>query len=167
MRRLCPRRCDDNISQFSYPKGARLDYFFADGQKYKRVESGLKPHHTNFRDYDMVIANSGNMPPMRLPRLLESARQIAAAGIPFVWLTTYNGVGDIATFSQESRDTLDSYNVKFLPVHAMVKDLDRFTKGSIENSGVNVHYCMPGPPNEIGMLLLRIMWSHWLSKSGN
>lgn len=143
-----------------YPNGARIDYYFAHRTENKTIAHALEPHGTEFKDYTIVIANAGNPPSLRTPALLESAGEIAEAGVPFMWLSTYDGVGNVQLFSQEDRDLLHSLGVKFLPVHSMVEGLDYLTRGFIEGE-TNHHYCMPGPPNEIALLLLRMMWSLW------
>lgn len=48
-----------------------------------------------------------------------------------------------------------------LPVNRSPRPVYRrpSTKGVVEGETYNPHFCMPGPPNEIGILILRIAWS--------
>lgn len=153
--------CDDNVSEYAYPNEAKVHFYFAHRTENKTIEHALEAHNTKFEDYNLIFANQGNPPSMRSGPMLESARNIAAAGVPLIWLSTYDGGGDIRHFGTEDRQAFDAMGIKFLPVHNIVESLTNLTIGVVEHKN-NSHFCMPGPPNEIGLLMLRIVWSHWL-----
>lgn len=47
---------------------------------------------------------------------------------------------------------------RYVDIQSMMRGLQAWTKGAVE--GVNdPHYCLPGPPNEIALLLVKIVWA--------
>ena len=136
-----------------------MHYHFAHKETPKRLEDGIRVHGTRFEDYDVVIANSGNAPRLYAEELLRSAKVLKEKEIPLIWLTTYDGVGDIDHWSDDQRERFMESGAKFVPIHRMVESLTYLTKAVIEDEQHNPHFCMPGPPNEIGILLLKMMWA--------
>lgn len=149
------------MGEFDFENGAKVQYYFANDEKNKSVSDALRVRNTKFEDYDIVIGNAGNNPALTTTALMQSVRDVRRAGVPFVWLTTYDGTGDIEELADGEQTEFFELGAKFIPVHDMVQDLVNMTKGAVEHE-VNIHYCMPGPPNELGLLFLRIIWAHWV-----
>lgn len=154
------QRCDDNRGVFEFANGASIHFYFAHKEIHKRIEDALDVHDTAFGDYDVVFANPGNKPHMDPSVLLDSALELQQAKVPLVWFSAYEGEGDIREWDVDQQRKFADLDAKFLPVHDMVKDFGNLTKGFIESER-NPHFCMPGPPDEIGVLLLKLVWSHW------
>lgn len=150
--------CDDNNSVFEFDNGAIIHYHFAHKEEVKRIEDGLRVHGTKFSDYDAVVANAGNEPRMATSETIRSAEELESLDIPLFWMTTYDGTGDISEWTSHDRHRFQKSGARFLPVHRMVESLTYLTKGAVEGE-LNPHFCMPGPPNEIGVLLLKIAWA--------
>lgn len=150
--------CDDNNSVFEFENKAVLHFNFAHKEDEKRIEDALRVHGTKFSDYDVVIANLGNEPRMKTSELLRSAIKLQHVGVPLFWLSAYEGEGDIRDWPSSEQDAFRESGARFLPVHDMVESLAYLTKGVVEGEN-NPHFCMPGPPNEIGILLLKIAWA--------
>lgn len=157
----CLKRCDDNNGVFDFANGASIHFYFAHKEGDKRIEDALDVHGTAFGDYDMVFANPGNTPHMEPSLLLDAALELQQGNVPLVWLSAYAGEGDIRDWDADQQREFTRRDAKFLSVHDMVRDLGSLTKGYVENERHNPHFCMPGPPNEIGVLLLQLVWSHW------
>lgn len=114
-----------------------------------------------FSDYDAVVANNGNNPHMTPKSLLESAFQLQDAGTQLFWLTTYEGHGDIKHWSSDARNRFTESGAKFVRISEMARGVSSWRKGPRQpqikvNDG---HFCMPGPPNEMALLLLQLMWA--------
>lgn len=116
-------------------------------------------HGTGFEDYDVVIGNAGNSPSVLPEELLRSANVLKEEGVALIWLSTYDGEGNIEHWSEDQRERFKESGAKFVPIHRMVESLTYLTKAVIESEKHNPHFCMPGPPNEIGILLLKAMWA--------
>lgn len=151
------RRCGDDRGEFRFKNGAILHYYFADTGP-KRIESALDEHNFLLPSYDAVFANPGNEPRMTTLDLLESARALKTAGVPLLWLSTYDGAGNKEDWHQQTRRALEDCGVRFIPVHDM-GGLSHLTKERVENARGDTHFCLPGPPSEIGVLLLKIAWA--------
>lgn len=155
---VCSRRCGDDRAEYNFKNGARLHYHFAGGGL-KRIEDALGEHDVPLSSYDVVFANPGNEPYMTTDVMLESARALKTAGVPLFWSSTYDGVGDIQDWNPTERAAFAENGVRFIPIHSMVQSLRHWTKGKVESNSTDTHFCLPGPPSEIGMLLLRIAWA--------
>lgn len=79
----------------------------------------------------------------------------------FFWLSTYEGRGQPKGWNVRQRDTdFPESGAKFVHVGGMARGLDRLTRGFVEETeDPDPHFCMPGPPDEIGLLLLKLMWA--------
>lgn len=143
---------------FQFDNGATIHYHFAHKENKKRIEDGIAIHGTRFDDYDAVVANVGNDPRMQPEDLLRTAKTLQQKEIPLILLSTYDGAGNVYDWSGDQKAEFDKSEAKFVPVHRMVESMDYLTKGVIEGER-NPHFCMPGPPNEIAILLLKTMWA--------
>ena len=151
-------RCDDSRGEFFFENGATIHYTFEHLQKNKTIDDARYAHgNKTLSFYDAVIANPGNGPRMTESSLLDMATQLKAAGVPLFWLTTYDGAGDINTWSEEDRDRFVDSGAHFVPIRDMVRGMEAWTKGSVEGSHSDEHYCLPGPPDEIALLVLKLM----------
>lgn len=96
--------------------------------------------------------------------VLEMAHELQATGVPLFWLSTYDGAGDIELWTEEYRESFIAAGAHFVPIGDMVRGLEAWTKGSVEGSGFDKHYCLPGPPDEIAVLMLKLMWAAFEEK---
>eukprot|EP00752_Nemacystus_decipiens_P014381 g12791.t1 len=151
--------CDTNESAFEFENGALLQYHFAHKEEHKSIQDALKTQRTDFSDYDAIIANPGNEPRMEVSEILRAAGLMKEAGIPFLWMSAYQGEGDIGAWLPEEQEDFWGSGARFVPVHRMVESLDYLTRGAVEGDKHNPHFCLPGPPVEIGVLLLKIAWA--------
>lgn len=146
------------MSVFEFANGSTLHYFFAHTEEDKAVEDALEAHGTDYGDYDAVFANAGNDPRLEPLMMISAASKFGAHGVPFFFQSVYQGEGDIRDLTPEQKRHFDETGAFFIPVSEMVKNLQRFTKGFVEDEW-NPHYCLPGPPDEIGLLMLRLVWA--------
>ena len=122
------------------------------------MDIALDQFGTSAADYDFAVFNAGNIPIMSAEDTISSAQRIHQARGSFVWLTTYDGQGDGRSWSSAQKEAFVSANARYIAVHSMMETMLNFTRGAAE--GVNdAHFCLPGPPDELGLLLLRVIWS--------
>lgn len=139
-----------------------VHYVFAHTQEDKHIESSLHYHTaTSMSYYDVVVANAGNPPYMNQSSLLQSAVKMQNEGVQLLWLSEYDGAGDIGDWNTSEKTRLADSGTMFLPVHYMVRGVEQWTKGFVDGGVMDgdPHYCLPGPPDQIGLLLLRILWA--------
>lgn len=75
-------RCDDDQSQFFFENGAVVHYYFANGEGNKNIKDALSVHGGTPLDYyDVVFANTGNVPRMTSSSMLDVAEELQAAGV--------------------------------------------------------------------------------------
>lgn len=157
--------CDDDKGVFQFTNGASMHVYFTNLEKSKSIEDALKSHKSEFSDYDMIFANVGSTPSMKPKVMLASAREIWMARVPFVWATTYGGAGDPRVYlNSDEMWSFDYREVKFFPMHDILKEMTRFTRDHVEGGAHGPHFCMPGPTNEIGLLWLQLVWASWSAK---
>lgn len=153
-------RCQDSRAKYYFDNGASVHYFFAHAEEDKRIAAALEEHNTTLASYDAVFANPGNDPIMDYTHVMAFARAAHSAGVPFFWLTTYDGKGGLEVWDETERSVWASHGARFVPVHEMVASLGYLTKGTVESAELrDEHFCMPGPPNEIALLLLQMAWA--------
>lgn len=160
--------------------GAVAHYHFAGGEADKSIADAL-PFHDDVAEvadaarsrsngcrrwsyYDAVFANSGNAPAMSEASVLASALELQEASVPFFWLSTFDGTGDIGGWREHDRSAFRNSGARYVNISAMALGLGSLTKGGVEDLRDPVgepdeHFCLPGPPDEMGLLLLKIMWA--------
>lgn len=139
-----------------------MNYVFSDVGTKKHIENALHLHDDEwFTSYDMVIANNGNQPYMEPTAVIETALRLQGAQVPFFWLSTYSGKGAISDWSEKERAMFAHSGANFVPVGDMMRGMDRLKRGRVERKlhKNDPHFCMPGPPNELGILLVKMMWA--------
>lgn len=158
-------RCSDDSSVFRFANGATLHYFFAGNQANKSIDQALEAQRLGMHYFDVVFANAGNRPTMSANAMLASAEATQRAGVPFFWLSTYDGVGALDAFlSMDQKSSFQSLGARFIDIQDMVTEVHNYTKGELEGS-TDPHFCMPGPTNEINLLLMQLVWLEWYSRS--
>ncbi|CBJ26872.1 hypothetical protein Esi_0048_0094 [Ectocarpus siliculosus] len=158
-------RCDDDESVFEFDNGAAIHYHFAHKEENKRFEDALQYRGTEYSSYDAVVGNLGNDPRMEVSEVLRVANLLKEEGVPLFWTSAYEGEGDVGAWLPEEQALFWDSGARFVPVHRMVKSLKYLTKGVVEGEN-NPHFCMPGPPNEIGILLLEMAWAVYAERGG-
>lgn len=144
---------------------AIMHYHYAGHGDNKNIRETL-PYHRNvhWSYYDAVFANSGNPPAMSEESVVESAVELQRAGVPFFWLSNYDGVGDMSGWKESNRLAFHESGARYVNISAMTLGLDALTKGSVESRTISPgnpdpHFCLAGPPDEMASLLLKIMWA--------
>ena len=139
---------------------AILHYHYSGNNGNKHVREAL-PFHGNisWSYYDAIFANSGNPPAMTEESAVQSAAEIQDAGVPFFWLSNYDGVGSMTGWKESNRLRFHESGARYVDISAMASGLEALTKERVENIENDPHFCLPGPPNEMGLLLLKIMWA--------
>lgn len=157
-------RCCDDRGEYELCDGVTVHYHFANNDNNKSVEQALEDFDTSFADYDFIIANAGNTPRMHTDRAVRAAQLSHDAGASFIWLTTYNGIGDVGKWTAEDRQAFAAANVTYIPVHDMMESMINFTTG-VAKGTQNTHFCLPGPPDELGVFLLELIWALYSERS--
>ncbi|CAM9543448.1 unnamed protein product [Discosporangium mesarthrocarpum] len=155
-------QCNDDMVTIVFENHATLRYAFENREGNKSIEKyaalfGMKPS-----DFDAVITNKGNAPPMTQDALVASARALNAAGVPLFWLTTFEeGVN-----WEIEQSPFKGIDVVPFDTKNMVSGQRDLKVGIVEKdrSG-DPHFCLPGPPSEIGILVLRMVWARINSMS--
>ena len=152
------RRCDDNRGQFFFKNGAVVHYKFSDHQK-KNLYDATKDHGKDqLSSYDAVFMNPGNDTPMTPEDAIGSATKVQAAGTPFFWLSTFIGVGSMTDWSDDQRSRFFASGARYLDIESMAQGMIAWNRGAIEGV-TDSHFCLPGPPNEMALLVLKIIWA--------
>jgi hypothetical protein len=126
----------------------------------KHIGKALSMHDVeDLSFYDVVIMNPGNNPPIKTDMVLKIAHDFKIAGVKMLYLSTYNGVGNIKSWDTEDTKSFVESGAHFVPIDYMVGGLEEFTVGSVQNLPNDPHYCLPGPPDEIALLLLKLIWA--------
>jgi len=90
--------------------------------------------------------------------------------VPFFWLSTYEGKGgpkDWVTPRGQSSSAFLASGAKFVRVGDMAHGLDGLTlKGAEGLERHDPHFCLPGVPDEIGLLLLELAWASLYEEQG-
>lgn len=152
-------RCDDDRAEYLFENGAIVHYYFAGPEPNKSIKDALLQHgNVSLSYYDAVFANNGNGPIMTVDATCETAFELQALSVPLFWLSTFRGQGSINMWNDAQKAQFTQSGARFINVGHMLFGLSNFTKGAIEDR-VDPHYCLPGPPDELGFLLLKIMWA--------
>ncbi|CAN0502780.1 unnamed protein product, partial [Scytosiphon promiscuus] len=53
----------------------------------------------------------------------------------------------------------------YVDIYSMVKGMEAWTKGAVEGE-LDPHYCLPGLPDELAVLLLKIVWAVYEEEKG-
>lgn len=149
-------RCCDERAVFELSNDAVIHYWFAHLEGNKSVQHAFQEFGNSLSDYDVVVANVGNEPPMPAQRVISDAQVLHQAGIPLIWLSTYDGGGAVQDWTDDERRAFDEAGAKYIPVHDMVETLGDFTRGVAEHND-DEHFCLPGPPDELGLLVLQLI----------
>lgn len=159
-------RCTDNKSAFYFANGAVVHFFFSHDEGNKSVEDAVRHHGTvSFAFYDVIIANPGNPPRLTPTRVLDAAIKAQAVGVPFFWLSYFHfeapmsAPGNIDGWTSSNRAAFKQSGAKFVPVGDMTQGLEHLTAGAVENHPNDPHFCLPGPPNEMGLFMLKMIWA--------
>ena len=139
-----------------------MHYYYVGGEKGKSFEAALNQHEVmSLSFYDVIIANTGNGEPMETEYLLKSAQVMHDVGVQLIWLSLYDGRGNIADWEEDDRTRFADSGAKFLPIEYMARGLEQYKKGDVEPqvNPKDPHFCLPGPPAEMGFLLLQLLWA--------
>ena len=151
--------CTDNTAEFHFDNGAVLHYHMAGTEENKSLSDSLGSHgNVTWSWYDAVFANRGNNPPLSTESVLKAAVELQEASVPFFWMNQYSGVGDLGDWDDEQRLRFRSSGAKHVKIDSMTRGMKDLTKGSIEDTE-DPHFCLPGPPDEMAVLLIRMMWA--------
>eukprot|EP00752_Nemacystus_decipiens_P009300 g8311.t1 len=161
--------CSDDFGEFYMTNGAIVHYYFSGGEANKSISDALSYHNNaTWSDYDAVFANGGNSPKMSRESVLSSAFELRNASVPFFWLSEYDGYGDLNRWEASDIVLFHESGARFLDVGAMARGLRSLTKGAIEEHSTSnsfqkkfgdPHFCLPGPPDEMALLLLKLVWA--------
>lgn len=161
--------CSDDTAEFYMTNDAVIHYYFSGGDVNKSIGDALSYHNSaSWSDYDAVFANSGNPPVMLGEAVLTSAFELRNASVPFFWLSAYDGVGDINGWEASDALRFHESGARYVDISTMARGLRSMTKGAIEehsksesfsNRFGDPHFCLPGPPDEMALLLLKLMWA--------
>ena len=152
-------RCDDSHGEYLFDNGALVHFQFSGTQDTKGLTDARKMHGMqDLSSYDAVFVNSGNNPPIGAKKAVEIALEVQAAGTQLFWLSTYNGGGQISNWSKNERSRFHESGALYVDIACMARGMNSWTKGDVEGV-TDGHFCMPGPPNEIALLLLNIIWA--------
>ncbi|CAM9862282.1 unnamed protein product [Discosporangium mesarthrocarpum] len=151
-------QCNDDVVSVVFENHASIKYIFADNEraksigKYAEVAFGMKPS-----DFDVVVANPGNMPYMTRESLVSTARALNGTGTALFWMSTYDGT---YLWEDQQESPLKGLDVVQFDTHNIVSSQTSYQVQNVEMGHVNdPHFCLPGPPLELGVLLLDLIWA--------
>lgn len=152
-------RCNDDHGEFFFENGTIVHFTFSDRSHSKGLEDATNSHGSDaLASYDVVIANEGNPPRLTSSEALEMAGQVQAAGVQLFWLSTYAAGGDVGKWKEQDRARFLESGAKHVDVGCMTQGLYGYTIGAVKDSPDD-HFCMPGPSDEIAVLLVKLMWA--------
>lgn len=156
---MCTYRCDDDQGEFLFENGATAHYTFANAQPNKGLADALHGHgNEDLSSYDAVFMNHGNLPAMSSDLAVATAIKVQGAGAQFFWLSTYEGGGGFNKWPESQRVRFIESGAKYFDVGCMMRGMQPWTRGRAEG-GTDPHFCLPGPPNEVAVLMLQLMWA--------
>lgn len=136
-----------------------MHYTFSDQSRSKGLEEARKSHGSDdLASYDVVFANRGNPPGIEPKEAVEMALQVHEAGAQFFWLSGYDGVGDVRKWTKQASARFLDSGAKYVDVGSMMKGMYEWTIGAVKGSPDD-HFCMPGPSDEVAVLLAKLMWA--------
>ena len=136
-----------------------MHFQFSHNQKTKGLDDArLKHRMEDLSSYDAVFINQGNKPTIDAEQAIEIALVVQAAETQVFWLSTYDASSRISKWSKDQRARFYKSGALHVDIECMARGMKTWTKGSVEdvNDG---HFCMPGPPDEMALLLLKIIWA--------
>lgn len=108
--------------------------------------------------YDAVFVNAGNGVTMKVTDAITTAIEVQHAGAAFFWLSTYTGMGSMSKWTEDQAKRFFASGANYVDIESMAKGMEAWTKGAVDGKRDD-HYCLPGPPDEIANLLLKIVWA--------
>lgn len=151
--------CTDNHAEFNFENGATLHYFMAATEENKSLSDSLPPHgNVSWSWYDAVFANQGNHPPLSPKAVVKASSELKEASVPFFWLNTYEGGGDPSKWEYRHMSSFQDSGARSVKIDSMTHGMTALTKGEVEDTD-DPHFCLPGPPDEMSLLLVKIMWA--------
>ena len=141
--------------------GAILHFYFAHMEKNKSIERALRSHdNVPWSYYDAVFANSGNPPRLSEESVLATAFELQNASVPFFFLSSYaKDDKAVSEWEEHNRVLFHASGARYVDIRIMTHGLTSLTRGAVEPPKRDGHFCLPGPPDQIGLLLLKIMWA--------
>lgn len=155
------------MSSFRFRNGASWHYQYAQDDNVgvqKSVDDRIGYFSVDPENIDVIVANHCNGRPLTYASLLTTAQRFAGSETLIIWLTAYDGVGK---FSEEKMETLRALGVVQVDLSVMMSDprLIELSCLAVQKIPRDSHYCLPGPPDEISILILRIIWAHFQEQS--
>lgn len=141
-------------------------HFTYSGSHVKNLRDATSDHGAEQpSSYDAMFMNAGNAITLTAEEAIKLAIHIQGAGTPFFWLSTYDGVGSFSDWSLDQRTRFLASGARYIDIQSMVRGMEAWTRGVVE--GIHdPHFCLPGPPNEIAVLLLKIIWAVYEDDKG-
>lgn len=136
-----------------------MHFTFSDQSHDKGLKDARNSHGSHdLASYDVVFANRGNPPGLEPNEAVEMALQVHEAEAQFFWLSGYDGVGDVGKWIKATRARFFDSGAKYVDVGSMMQGMYEWTIGAVKNSPDD-HFCMPGPSDELAVLLVKLMWA--------
>lgn len=151
--------CYDDRGEYTFGNGAVVHFKFSGNQEGKGLADARREHGMeDLSSYDAVFVNPGNDPPITAEKAIEMVLELQAAGTQVFWLSTFFRGSGISKWSENQRARFYKAGALYVDIECMARGMNSWTRGGVE--GVNdSHFCMPGPSNEIALLLLQIVWA--------
>lgn len=156
------------MASFQFRNGASLHYRFSDQTlHHKDIDNEIAYMGLNPDKVDVVIANMGNGEIIPFSSLSKSARRMQESGKLILWLSTFYN-GRVGIYAGPRGKALADLGVVQFDFSMMMRDSLQAVKELsckvVENRSQDTHYCMPGPPDELGILLARMVWAHFVQQ---
>ena len=152
-------RCEDSQGEYLFDNGALVHFQFSGTEDTKGLTAARNRHGMDdISSFDAVFVNPGNDPPIGAEKAIKIALEVQAAGTQLFWLSTYRESGEISKWSKDQRGRFNECGPLYVDTSCMARGMNSWTKGDVEGVA-DRHFCMPGPPNEIALLLLRMVWA--------
>lgn len=136
-----------------------MHFQFSNSEKMKGLSFARQRHGMeDLSSYDAVFINSGNDPPIGARKAIDVVLEVQAAGTQAFWLSTYDGSGQISKWTKDLRARFNESGALYVDIECMAQGMISWTRGGVEGVADH-HFCLPGPPNEIALLLLKIVWA--------
>ena len=148
--------CNDGGGYFVFDNGAAVKYMVADRQ-YKDYDDLITQVRV-IREGDIFFINSGNMPTIGVEEILKIAEEIHSSGAKLFFLSNYY-YNPFTFWTNENKKKLEEYNATYLNITCITNGIYDWRKGEVEGGEPDGHFCLPGPPNEIAFLILRLIWA--------
>lgn len=149
--------CNDGGGYFVFDNDSAVKFIVSHTESNKGYDKLISQVRV-IREGDIFFMNSGNMPYISVEEVLKIAKEINYYGAKLFFLSNYY-YNPLVFWTNDNKKKLEEYNVTYLNITCMTNGIYDWRKSEVEGGELDGHFCLPGPPNEMAFLILRLIWA--------